>query len=170
MSPADVGTPGVTLRPQRPSDLALLVGGDTKFDDFGPLAPSPHPAPSRLDDAGALTVVDERDQVAGEISWHWRGWGPNAGSRCLMLGVWLRAEHRGRGLGWAAQRKFVELAFTHTNVNRVEAHTDVDNVAEQRALERAGFTREGLTRGAQWRDGAYHDGYLYAILRSDVRA
>ena len=166
----------VTLRPQRPSDLPLLVGGDTPFDDFGPLAPSSHPAPSRLDDAGAFTIVDDADraggagdQVAGEVSWHWRGWGPNAGSRCLMLGIWLRPEHRGRGLGAAAQRRMVELAFTHTNVNRVEAHTDVDNVAEQRALERAGFTREGRTRGAQWRDGAYHDGYLYAILRSDVR-
>ncbi len=55
MRPAD-DAPVVTLRPQRPADLALLVGGDTKFDDFGPLAPSPHPAPSRLDDAGALTV------------------------------------------------------------------------------------------------------------------
>jgi RimJ/RimL family protein N-acetyltransferase len=51
----------------------------------------------------------------------------------------------------------------------VEAHTDVENVAEQRALEAAGFTREGLIRGAQWRDGAYHDGYLYAILRGDRR-
>jgi RimJ/RimL family protein N-acetyltransferase len=45
----------------------------------------------------------------------------------------------------------------------------VENIAEQRALERAGFQREGLTRGVQWRDGAYHDGYLYAVLRTDPR-
>jgi hypothetical protein len=24
-----------------------------------------------------------------------------------------------------------------------------------------------VTRGAQWREGAYHDGYLYSILRTD---
>ena len=52
-------------------------------------------------------------------------------------------------------------------MNRVEAHTDVENIAEQRALAKAGFTREGTTRGAQWRDGDYHDGYLYSILRAD---
>jgi RimJ/RimL family protein N-acetyltransferase len=63
----------------------------------------------------------------------------------------------------------VELFFRHTTVNRVEAHTDVENVAEQRALEAAGFQREGVTRGAQWRDGTYHDGILYAVLRADPR-
>ena len=50
---------------------------------------------------------------------------------------------------------------------RVEAHTDVENVAEQRALSKAGFTREGVVRGAQWRDGAYRDGLLYSILRAE---
>ena len=86
-----------------------------------------------------------------------------------MIGIWLRSAARGRGLGGAAQRALAELFFTHTAVNRVEAHTDVDNIAEQRALAAAGFTREGLIRGAQWRDGAYRDGYLYAIVRSDVQ-
>ncbi len=160
--------PEVTLRPQRPSDLPLLVGGDTPFDDFGPVAAGTHPAPSRLDDAGALTIVDEGGDVAGDVSWHWRGWGPNAGSRCPMIGIWLRPGHRGRGLGRLAQRRVVELFFTHTRANRVEAHTDVENVAEQRALEAAGFTREGVTRGAQWREGDYHDGILYAVLRTDL--
>jgi RimJ/RimL family protein N-acetyltransferase len=159
----------VTLRPQIAADLPLLVGGDSPFDDFGPVAKGQYPAPARLDDAGALAVVDEAGQLAGDISWHWRGWGPNAGSRCVMIGIWLRPEHRGRGLGRLAQRQLAELFFTHTRVNRVEAHTDVENVAEQRALEAAGFTREGTTRGAQWRDGAYHDGHLYAVLRADLR-
>lgn len=69
----------------------------------------------------------------------------------------------------AAQAQVAELFFRHTTVNRVEAHTDVENVAEQRALEAAGFRREGVTRGAQWRDGEYHDGILYAVLRADPR-
>jgi RimJ/RimL family protein N-acetyltransferase len=85
-----------------------------------------------------------------------------------MIGVRLRPAARGRGIGRAAQRALAELFFTHTAVNRVEAHTDVDNLAEQRALKAAGFTREGLIRGAQWRDSAYRDGYLYAVLRGDV--
>ena len=65
------------------------------------------------------------------------------------------------------QRQLVELFFRHTPVNRVEAHTDVDNVAEQRALEKVGMTREGTTRGAQWRNGAFRDGYSYSVLRAE---
>lgn len=86
-----------------------------------------------------------------------------------MIGIWLRPEYRGQGRGTSAQAELVDLLFRHTATNRVEAHTDVDNLAEQRALEAVGFQREGLIRGAQWRDGAYRDGLLYAVLRSDPR-
>lgn len=159
------------LRPQRLEDLPLLTGGDSPFDDFGPSAPRGAPVPCRMDGDGALTVVTEDGQVAGEVSWHWqeRRWGPNSGSGCPMFGIWLRRQHRGRGLGSAAQRQLVELLFAHTTAHRIEAHTDVANVAEQRALEQAGLQREGVTRGAQWRGGAYHDGVLYAVLREDPR-
>jgi RimJ/RimL family protein N-acetyltransferase len=85
-----------------------------------------------------------------------------------MIGIWIRPSARGRGIGRAAQRQLAELFFAHTAVNRVEAHTDVDNLAEQRALEGAGFRQEGMIRGAQWRAGAYRDGYLYAVLRGDI--
>lgn len=84
-----------------------------------------------------------------------------------MIGIWLEPGHRGRGLGSTAQAELAGLFFRHTPVNRIEAHTDVDNVAEQRALERAGFSREGVVRGAQWRDGRYRDGFLYSILRDE---
>ena len=52
-------------------------------------------------------------------------------------------------------------------MNRVEAQTDVDNIAEQRSLEKAGFVREGTARGSQFRAGAYHDLVTYSILRDD---
>jgi RimJ/RimL family protein N-acetyltransferase len=52
-------------------------------------------------------------------------------------------------------------------VHRVEASTDVSNLAEQRSLEKAGLRREGVTRGAQFRAGAYHDLVVFALLRDD---
>ena len=159
----------VTLRPQLPDDLALLAEGDSPFDDFGPRTAATGPSPARLDDPGALSIVAEDGSVAGSVSWHWKQWGPNAGSRCPMIGIWLRPEYRGRGIGRGAQAQLAELFFRHTRTNRVEAHTDVDNVAEQRALEAAGFQREALVRGAQWRDGEYQDGFLFSILRADPR-
>jgi RimJ/RimL family protein N-acetyltransferase len=158
----------VILRPEQPGDIALLTGGESPFDEFGPRSERTTVRPAGLEGAGGLVVLDEHGAVAGDVSWHWVHWGPNSASRCPMIGIWLRPLARGRGIGQAAQRELAKLFFTHTAVNRVEAHTDVSNIAEQRALERAGFTREGLVRGAQWRAGAYRDGYLYAILRGDI--
>jgi len=157
------------LRPQEPADLPLLAGGESPFDEFGPRSGRTDPRPAELDAPGGLTIVAEDGQVAGTVSWRLQRWGPNAASRCPMIGIWLRPECRGRGLGTVAQAELVDLLFRHTATNRVEAHTDVENIAEQRALEAVGFLREGVTRGAQWRDGAYHDGLLYAVLRRDPR-
>ena len=57
--------------------------------------------------------------------------------------------------------------LTDTTVHRIWAGTEVDNLAEQRALEKAGFTREGITRAAGWRDGAWRTGVIYSVLRTD---
>ncbi|MGH8302173.1 MAG: GNAT family N-acetyltransferase [Steroidobacteraceae bacterium] len=160
----------VVLRPEQPDDLALLTGGGSLFGQFGPRTHRTTARPGNLDETGALVVLDQDGAVAGDLSWHYVQWGPNQASRCPMIGIWLRPAARGRGIGRAAQRALVELFFAHTAVNRVEAHTDVENIAEQRALEAAGFTREGLVRGAQWRGGRYRDGYLYAIVRDDLAA
>src|SRR3954447_25739959 len=84
-----------------------------------------------------------------------------------LAGIWLHPAHRGAGLGTQAQAELASLFFRHTTTHRVEAATDVENVAEQRALERAGFRRDGTLREAQWRDGAYHSCHLYSRLRSD---
>jgi RimJ/RimL family protein N-acetyltransferase len=162
------GAMPVTLRPLEAADLPLLTGGDSPFDEFGPKAVRTEPKPAALEATGSLAVIADDGELAGDVSWHWEHWGPNAGSRCPMIGIWLRPAYRGRGIGSVAQGQLARMFFRHTTANRVEAHTDVDNIAEQRALEAAGFQREGVVRGSQWRDGAYHDGFLYSILRSDL--
>jgi hypothetical protein len=54
-------------------------------------------------------------------------------------------------------------------VNRIEATTEITNVAEQRALEKAGFTREGILRGTTFRQGRRHDQVIYSVLRDEVK-
>ena len=158
----------IILRPQLPEDLPWLTGRDSEFADFGPSAPPTQPRPHGLDDNGSLTIVAEDGQPAGDVGWHWTKHGPTRGSQCPNIGIWIRPEYRGRGIGAAAQAELARLLFAHTTTNRVEASTEVENVAEQRALERAGFTREGRLRGAMWRDGAHRDSYLYSILRAEA--
>lgn len=76
-------------------------------------------------------------------------------------------EHRGRGYGSRAQRQLADYLFATRLVERVEATTDVENIAERRALERAGFSQEGVLRHAQFRAGAWRDVFLYSRLRRD---
>ena len=62
----------------------------------------------------------------------------------------------------------MEDLFATTLANRLQAITDVDNLAEQKALERAGFRRGGVLRGLAFIGGRWRDGVLYARLRDDA--
>lgn len=160
----------ITLRPAVPEDLPFLTGGDSPFDDFGPRPARTEVYSPRLEAPGGLIVAGPGDEVLGNVSWIYMQWGPNPASRNPMIGIWLAEAGRGQGYGTLAQRMLVDLLFRHTSCHRIEAHTDVENLAEQRSLEKAGFRQEGIIREAQWRDGAYRDGWLYSILRPEWAA
>ncbi|MHB8599722.1 MAG: GNAT family N-acetyltransferase [Ktedonobacteraceae bacterium] len=66
-----------------------------------------------------------------------------------------------------AQNLLADYLFSTYPIMRVEAVTDKENIAEQRALEKAGFTREGILRQAQWRSGMWHDQVMYSKLRGE---
>ena len=106
--------------------------------------------------AERLGIVSFRRKAAGPASYHWE------------IGIALLPKGRGHGYGAEAQRLLVRYLFAHTPVNRIEAWTESANIAEQRSLEKAGFTREGVRRGAGWRAGAWRDVVLYGILRSEA--
>jgi RimJ/RimL family protein N-acetyltransferase len=108
--------------------------------------------------------------VVGDVSWHPVMYGPNEPSRALNIGVALDPDARGHGFGTEAQRLLAELLLEQFAVERIEASTDIDNIAEQRALEKAGFTREGVIRRAQFRAGGYHDLVNYSFVREDLEA
>ena len=120
-------------------------------------------------DRGRLLIERRSDgAIIGDIGWHPVGYGPNEESRALNIGVSLIPEARGHGHGSEAQRLLAELLIRLFDVERIEAMTDVDNIPEQRSLEKAGFTREGIMRRAQFRADAYHDLVSYSILREDL--
>jgi RimJ/RimL family protein N-acetyltransferase len=55
-----------------------------------------------------------------------------------------------------------------TGFPRLELHTDQQNVASQRVALAAGFTREGVARGAgEMRDGSRYDQIVWARLATD---
>ena len=168
----------IRLRPIRRSDLELLqaweddVAASGSYNFFG-LKPAEgllHRFDEKglLDDhRGTLLVETLADQPLGTVSWHPVQYGPNAASRALNIGIGLIPIARGQGYGAEAQRLLAGYLFATYPVARVEASTDVTNLAEQRALEKAGFTRDGVLRQAQWRAGAWHDLVVYSKLRGE---
>ena len=117
------------------------------------------------DDGGTLIVLHDTDRV-GHVSWRTVKTGPTAFGWAIAVG--LAPDFRGRGYGSEAQRLLARYLFAHTQVNRIEATTEITNVAEQRALEKAGFTREGILRGTTFRQGRWHDHVIYSVLRDEV--
>jgi hypothetical protein len=117
-----------------------------------------------------VTDMDGLRAVAGSLSWHAVWYGPNAGSKAWNIGIGLAEHTRGHGIGTVAQRLLVHYLFDSTTIDRIEASTDVTNEAEQRSLEKAGFTREGLLRSAQERSDGRHDLYSYSFIRADYTA
>jgi RimJ/RimL family protein N-acetyltransferase len=122
--------------------------------------------PSR---SSLLSVLDEATgELLGGVSWHAVDYGGTVSSSAWNIGIGLLPEARGRGIGTLAQRLLVEHLFATTELDRIEASTDVDNIAEQRALEKAGFRREGVLRGAQLRGGIRRDLAHYGLVREDL--
>jgi RimJ/RimL family protein N-acetyltransferase len=148
----------VALRPRREDED--LVDSGSVWDDWG-VRDGPPPA-----DLGRM-VVEEDGVPVGDMSWHSVYYGANLASRAFNIGISLAPPARGRGIGTRAQRLLVEHLFAAPDVARVEASTDVANVAEQRSLEKAGFRREGVLRSAQGRADGRHDLVVYSFLRTD---
>jgi RimJ/RimL family protein N-acetyltransferase len=171
----------VHIRPIRESELDLVASLSQDPDQAGPYGFFGYRDPGRLrrafaenglltEDRGSLAVAlgeaTEPGEFLGDVSWHRVTTGPS--SHSWNIGIGLLASARGHGYGTRAQRLLAEYLFAHTQLNRVEATTEVDNAAERRSLEKAGFTFEGVLRGACFRDGKWRDMASYSIVRADV--
>jgi RimJ/RimL family protein N-acetyltransferase len=166
------------LRPMRPEDLDALgawrtdpeAGGEFQWMGYGSTR---HLRDQVANDevigpeGGSLAVVDG-DTLCGDVSWRRIQTGASTDNWCWNIGILLLSAARGQGHGHRAQRLLAEYLFDHTTCERVEASTDVGNIAEQKSLEKAGFTREGVMRRYQWRQGAWRDFVLYSKLRGEA--
>ena len=169
-------TEGLRLRPVTESDLDPLdemfadpaaigefnwggfVGGTPwrrRFTENGLLA----------DDKSVL-MVDLDGETLGFVSWFRVPTGNNV--YCVEFGISLWPGVRGKGHGTAAQVLLARYLFAHAPINRIQAVTEFENLAEQRSLEKAGFTREGVMQGRTFRDGVWRDEVLYRMLRAEL--
>jgi RimJ/RimL family protein N-acetyltransferase len=81
----------------------------------------------------------------------------------VEIGYWVLPHAQGRGIGRRIARALAEHAFA-LGVERVAAYVNVGNVASERVLEAAGFTREGVVRSLPKPDGRRVDKTLFSLL------
>ncbi|MFF4380757.1 GNAT family N-acetyltransferase [Kitasatospora sp. NPDC001547] len=115
--------------------------------------------------AASFAVLDAADgSLCGNV---YLGW-TDREDGVAMIGYWLVAAARGRGLASRAATAVTRWAVEHADVRRVELYHAVANEDSCRVAERAGFPYEGTLRGSYtYGGGVYVDEHLHARLASD---
>ena len=89
------------------------------------------------------------------------------GFRMAAVSAVIAAEFRGTGLFQDAARCLLDYLFGSFGIHRVEMRVDVRNARANGALRKLGATQEGVLRHSQYRDGAWRDHVLWAVVAGD---
>ena len=118
---------------------------------------------ARAGEGVLLAVSDDEDPLVAQTML----FGANWTEATVEVGFWVSPWARGRGVAPRAIRLTCNYAFAH-GMERIQGLTSVDNVAAQRAMEAAGFTREGTLRGLEKiQGGGRLDQVSYSLLHTD---
>jgi RimJ/RimL family protein N-acetyltransferase len=88
--------------------------------------------------------------------------------RIATIGYGIHGDFRGRGFVAEAARTIIDLAFgKHVELGKIRAHTDAQNIASIRVLEKLGFSKEGTLRKNQYVKNELRDEVICGLLRED---
>jgi putative acetyltransferase len=82
------------------------------------------------------------------------------------LGMAVRDDWQGKGVGTALMQVGVEVADRWLNLTRLELEVFTDNEPAIRLYKKFGFEIEGTLKQQAFRDGKYVDAYFMARLRT----
>lgn len=83
------------------------------------------------------------------------------------IGYWLAEEYWGKGIATASISLIVRYIFDNFDIIRIYAEAYADNIASHRALEKAGFRKEGIFRKNIIKNNRIKDSLIYALLRDE---
>ncbi|OIJ87352.1 alanine acetyltransferase [Streptomyces colonosanans] len=74
-----------------------------------------------------------------------------------FLGYWVSSLYQGLGHTSRAVGLALRIAENELNLHRLEAHTQLENLASQAVLRKHGFSPWGIAHDHFYADGAWHD-------------
>ena len=83
------------------------------------------------------------------------------------VGYYLAREYWNRGIMTAALGLLCEYVFAHSDILRLFAEPFADNYGSCRALEKAGFSCEGVLPKNAVKNGKTRDRKMYSRLREE---
>ncbi|TRO44226.1 N-acetyltransferase [Candidatus Bathyarchaeota archaeon] len=86
---------------------------------------------------------------------------------CLEIGYALLPSERKKGYCTEAVRIIVDFLFLSRDVVRIQAYTDVGNIASQKVLSGANFKKEGVLRKFRFIRGKWKDYAVFSVLREE---
>jgi putative acetyltransferase len=110
-----------------------------------------------------LLVATIASEVVGNLGLHAASKSPRR-RHVGALGMAVRDDRQGCGVGTALMKAAIELADGWLNLQRLELYVYPDNLPALALYRRFGFAIEGTCRAYAFRDGYYVDAYAMARL------
>jgi len=86
---------------------------------------------------------------------------------CAEVGFLFAPDAQGKGYAGESLRALCDYAFNEGGIRRLVATVTAGNVACRRLLERTGFVLEGELRESYRLAGAWHNDWLFGLLRQE---
>jgi RimJ/RimL family protein N-acetyltransferase len=83
------------------------------------------------------------------------------------IGYDIVPNERNKGYASEAIQIIVDYLFLSKDIVRIQAKADPENIPSWKALEKAGFKREGILRKTFYCRGKWRDDCIYSILREE---
>jgi [ribosomal protein S5]-alanine N-acetyltransferase len=174
--PLVVSGPALSLRYATPADAPRLMelASDpavTRFFSWGPYTDISQPEAY----IASLAGKRERGELLDFLIDHHED-GPigvtglselSVRNRHATVGSWFGHRWWGSGANLESKALITALAFERLGMDRLTAWANTRNGRSQLALERAGFTREGVLRGWHRHGDERHDVVVFRMLREE---
>ncbi|HWC96929.1 MAG TPA: GNAT family protein [Candidatus Sulfopaludibacter sp.] len=104
-------------------------------------------------------------EFAGSIGCHKIDWI----NRSCSIGYWIDARYQGRGIVTTCCESLLDYLFHEMGLHRVVIQCGTGNAKSGAIPKRLGFTREGVSRDAEWVNDRWIDLVVWSMLENEWR-